>query len=100
MLFPDHVERAYMISHNKNTFFDKEALVEVNRYEAALYTAVEYNQPGCTRYMLQVLGPREPGKHNFITSNNSQERLSACELAKVRGKTTYQYLRIVFVLPV
>ena len=48
----------------------------------------------CTRYMLQVLGPREPGKHNFITSNNSQERLSACELAKVRGKTTYQNLRI------
>ena len=51
--------------------------------------------PGCTRYMLQVLGPREPGKHNFITSNNSQERLSACELAKVRGKATHQHLRIV-----
>ena len=74
-----------MISRNKNIFFDKEALVEANRYEAALYTAVEYNQPGCTQLMLEVLGPREPGKHNFITSNDSQENLSACELAQIRG---------------
>ena len=79
-----------MISRNKNIFFDKEALVEVNRYEAALYTSVEYNQPACTRLMLEVLGPREPGKHNFITTNNSQEKLSACELAKIRGRLQYK----------
>ena len=85
-----------MISRNKNTFFDKEALVEVNRYEAALYTAVEYNHPGCTQLMLNVLGPREPGKHNFITTNNSQEKLSACELAKIRGKV---FVHIVEGLP-
>ena len=74
-----------MISRNKDIFFGREALAEANRYEAALYTAVEYNKPNCVRFMHHVLGPREPGKHNFITANNCQQRLSACELAQVRG---------------
>lgn len=81
----DVVERAYLISHNKSIFFEQEALAEANRYEAALYTAIEYNQPQCVDIMLQHLGNKELGKHNFYTKDTNCEQLTAAELAQVRG---------------
>ncbi len=79
------VDRAYLISRNKNVFFDREAMAEANRYEAALYTAVAYNQPACVRLMLPHLGPRQLRSHDFYTHSNQQQTLSAVELAKARG---------------
>lgn len=81
----DVVDRAYMISRNKDIFFDQEALAEANRYEAALFTSVEYNQPDSVYTMLEYLGPREPGRHSFVVKDNNQKSLSATELAQVRG---------------
>ena len=40
------VDRAYLLSKHKEQFIAQEALAEANRYEAALFTAVQYNQPG------------------------------------------------------
>ena len=82
------VDRAYLISHNKAIFFDQEALAEANRYEAALYTAIEYNQPQCVEIMLQHLGNKELGKHNFYTKDTNREQLTAAELACIRGIQT------------
>ena len=47
--------------------------------------AVEYNQPDCVRVLLDVLGSKEPNKHNFILHSSQQENVSACELAAARG---------------
>ena len=79
------VERAYLISRNKGIFFGQEALAEANRYEAALYTAIEYNHPQCVEVMLHHLGKKELGKHDFFTNDTNNEKLSATELAQVRG---------------
>ncbi|KAK2178292.1 hypothetical protein NP493_549g01033 [Ridgeia piscesae] len=49
----DVVERAYMISYHKAIFFDCNALAEANRYEAALFAAVEYNRPQCVEVMVE-----------------------------------------------
>ena len=35
--------------------------------------------------MLNVLGPKEPNKHDFIIDDSKYENLSALELATVRG---------------
>lgn len=89
----DVVDRAYMISHNKQVFFDGEAMAEANRYEAALYTAVEYNQSECVSLLLTYLGTLEPNKHNFYINDNQRENLSPRELAKIRGHSEcYQLL--------
>ena len=82
----DVVERAYLISHNKRIFFEQEALAEANRYEAALYTAIEYNQPQCVDIMLQHLGNKELGKHSFYTKDTNCEKVTATELAQIRGR--------------
>lgn len=81
----DVVERAYMISKNKNVFFGGEALAEANRYEAALYTAIEYNQPECVQCMCHFLGAKEPGKHLFHVEGGKRAPLNARELAEDRG---------------
>lgn len=83
----DVVERAYMISFHKAVFFDCNALAEANRYEAALFAAVEYNQPRCVEVMVNLLGPRDVYRHNFYISDNQIEQLSAAELAQARGHT-------------
>ena len=67
-------------------FFGQEALAEANRYEAALYTAVEYDNPECVGVMLGYLGGREPSRQVFYTKDTNQESLSAKELADVRGR--------------
>jgi len=74
-----------MISYHKAIFFDCNALAEANRYEAALFAAVEYNRPQCVEVMLNVLGPRDVYRHDFYTSDNQTEQLSAAELARARG---------------
>lgn len=84
--FADVVDRAYMISKNKAVFFNQEALAEANRYEAALYTAIEYNQPRCVEIMMRFLGAKEPGKHLFYTKGDTTESLGAQELADIRGE--------------
>ena len=81
----DVVERAYMISYHKAVFFDCNALAEANRYEAALFAAVEYDRPRCVEVMVNVLGPRDVYRHDFYTSDNQMEQLSAAELAQARG---------------
>ena len=86
-----------MISRNKDIFFGQEALTEANRYEAALFTAVEYDQPECVRLMLGYLGSREPGRHAFLIQGKNQENLSASELAKLRGKVGAGYKNCPFV---
>jgi hypothetical protein len=83
----DVVDRAYLISRNKKLFFDREGLAEANRYEAALYTSVAYNQPACVKLMLSHLGARLPRSHNFYTQANQQETLSPAEFALVKGHT-------------
>lgn len=85
----DVVERAYMISKNKGIFFDQEALVEANRYVAALYTAIVYNQPKCVELMLGRLSLREPAyRHSFYTADGStlEPHLTASDLARSLGK--------------
>lgn len=76
------------MSRNKTDFFERGALAEANRYEAALYTAIEYNMPDCVALLVSKLGPREPSKHNFYVSKPDpiRESLSATELAEIRGK--------------
>ena len=74
-----------MISFHKAAFFDCNALAEANRYEAALFAAVEYNQPQCVKVMVNVLGPRDVYRHSFYVSDNQVKKLSASELAQVRG---------------
>ena len=76
-----------MISKNKDIFFSQEALAEANRYEAALFTAVEYDRPECVRVMLGYLGRKEPPRHCFKVADN-QKSLTAAELAKIRGKSS------------
>ena len=75
-----------MISFHKAIFFDCNALAEANRYEAALFAAVEYNRPQCVKVMVNVLGPRDIYRHSFYTVDNAHtEKLSAAELAQARG---------------
>lgn len=93
--YDDVVDRAYMISKNKKEFFEDGALAEANRYEAALFTAVEYNQPECVALMLSFMGHRDPPAHMFTlerrmsndeASNNGRlDKLNALGLARVRG---------------
>lgn len=88
----DVVERAYMISRNKGIFFDQEALVEANRYVAALYTAVFYNQPKCVELMLGRLSLREPAyKHSFYAADGLtlEPHLTASDLARILGRQLY-----------
>jgi len=83
----DVVERAYLISKNKETFFGPPAaLAEANRYVAALYTAVVYNQPGCVQLMLSHLGRRDPTRNSFITKHDcTTQTLNAIDLAHNLG---------------
>jgi ankyrin repeat protein len=83
----DVVDRAYLISKNKSVFFGQEALAEANRYIAALYTAVIYNQPLCVKLLLGLLRHRDLAQHNFYTDEMILEKLSAIELAKLHGHT-------------
>lgn len=96
MCLLDVVERAYMISKNKGIFFDQEALVEANRYVAALYTAVVYNQPKCVELMLSRLSLREPAyRHSFYTDDDGatlEPHLTASDLARILGKQTYAHI--------
>ena len=79
-----------MISYHKAVFFDCNALAEANRYEAALFAAVEYNRPRCVEVMVNVLGPRDVYRHDFYTSDNQMEQLSAAELAQARGMWSFR----------
>lgn len=87
LVFPDIVERAYLISKNKSMFFDQEALTEANRYVAALYTAIAYNQPRCVEIILAAIGRRDAAKHSFYVSDEPAvlESLEAGELARTLG---------------
>jgi hypothetical protein len=38
------VDRAFLLSSNKTAFFDQRALAEANRYTAAIFTAIVYDQ--------------------------------------------------------
>ncbi|ELU09601.1 hypothetical protein CAPTEDRAFT_229368 [Capitella teleta] len=94
--FEDVVERAYLISKHKKVFFAQDGLAEANRYEAALYTAVEYNQPECLDIMLEILGSREPAPQSFYTQVKSPDakldKFSALQLAEQRGHKKCQEL--------
>jgi hypothetical protein len=83
----DVVDRAYLISKNKETFFGPQAaLAEANRYVAALYTAVVYNQPACVELMLNHVGRGDPARHNFITTHDCHtQTLNAGDLAHSLG---------------
>jgi len=82
----DIVERAYLISRNKSVFFDQEALTEANRYVAALYTAIAYDQPRCVELILAAIGRRDAAKHSFYVSDEPVlESLEAGELARTLG---------------
>jgi len=88
MCFPDIVERAYLISKNKSVFFDQGALTEANRYVAALYTAIAYNQPRCVELILAAVGRRDAVKHSFYVSDEPVlASLEAGELARTLGET-------------
>jgi len=96
ILFTDIVERAYLISRNKSAFFEREALAEANRYVAALFTAVAYNQPNCVRLMLAVVGRREATRNCFDTFSQDgpipvKHTLSVGELAWSLGKGQVYY---------
>jgi len=68
-------------------FFDREALTEANRYVAALYTAIAYNQPRCVELILAAVGQRDAAKHSFYVSDEPVlESLEAGELARTLGK--------------
>ena len=90
---PDIVERAYLISRNKSVFFDGEALAEANRYVAALYTAIAYDQPRCVELVLNVIGRRDATRHSFCTDSTTTDpthrgpvkSLGAGELARSLG---------------
>lgn len=90
----DVVERAYLISKHKDVFFKQDGLAEANRYEAALYTAVEYNQPQCVAVMLTILGTKEPAPQSFYIhkedggkGNGAKlDKFSALQLAQIRGR--------------
>lgn len=85
----DVVDRAYMISKDKKTFFGEQAgMMEANRYVAALYTAIIYNQPECVRIMLKYLGRSDPLRQSFFSPNTrNSEMLNASDLAKSLGHT-------------
>jgi len=85
-LLSDIVERAYLISKNKTVFFDQEALTEANRYIAALYTAIAYDQPRCVEIILAAVRRRDAAKHSFYVSDEPVlESLEAGELARTLG---------------
>ena len=78
-----------MISKNKSIFFTQEALAEINRYEAAFFTAIEYDQPACLDVLIN-LGFREPGTHCFWTNwpegeGAEYDKMTAKQLAKARS---------------
>lgn len=82
----DVVERAYLMSRNKGIFFEQEALIEANRYLAALYTAIVYNHPKCVEVMLSRLGQKDPlSRHSFYTADKTLETLAASDLASHLG---------------
>jgi len=81
----DVVDRAYLLSKHKDQFIAQGAMAEANRYEAALFTAVSYNKPGCVEVLMGKLGLNMIRKHMFQTAENRKETLSASELAKLRG---------------
>lgn len=81
----DVVEQAYLISRNKKLFFEHGALSEAFRLEAALFTAVEYNQPLCVTYLLGVLGVRNVRRHSFIVMGHRRKSMSPLDLAEARG---------------
>lgn len=84
----DAVERAFLLSKNKQAFLNRGALAEANRYEASLYTAAAYNQQGCLRILTEIMSPGfcpEDRRHSFCTEGKKKERLSAPELARRRG---------------
>jgi len=83
----DVVEMAYMISKRKDIFFDRDALTEANRYEAALFTAIAFNQKECVQLMLNYLNPQAIArKHCFMVNDNeNKEMYSALELATAKG---------------
>lgn len=83
----DVVEMAYMISKRKDIFFDRDALTEANRYEAALFTAIAFNQKECVKLMLNYLSPQAIArKHCFMINDNENKAMySALELATAKG---------------
>ena len=83
------MERAYLLSKNKSMFFEQEALTEANRYVAALYTAIAYDQPRCVELILSAIARRDAAKHSFNVSDDEQpvlESLEAGELARTLGE--------------
>ena len=78
---------AYMISKRKDIFFDRDALAEANRYEAALFTAIAFNQKKCVQLMLNYLNPQTIArKHCFMINDNDNKAMySALELANAKG---------------
>jgi hypothetical protein len=84
----DIVERAYLISKNKSVFFGQEALAEANRYVAALYTAIAYNQPRCVELLLNAISRRDAAKHSFYVADApTLQSLEAAKLAHTLGHT-------------
>jgi len=82
----DIVERAYLISKNKSVFFGQEALAEANRYVAALYTAIAYNQPRCVELILSAVSRRDAAPHSFYVADlPTLQNLEAAELAHTLG---------------
>jgi len=70
-------------------FFEQEALTEANRYVAALYTAIAYDQPRCVELILSAIARRDAAKHSFNVSDDEQpvlESLEAGELARTLGE--------------
>lgn len=80
----DIVQRSQLLSRNKDVFFDKGGLAEANRWLAALYTAIEYNQSECLLVLLDLLGSREIDTAAFRTSPTA-EAIRPIELAELRG---------------
>ena len=63
------------------------ALAEANRYLAALYTAVVYDQPACVDVMLRYLGRQDAARHSFFAAEGAtSERLNAGDLANTLGQ--------------
>jgi hypothetical protein len=80
------VDRAFLLSSNKTAFFDQRALAEANRYTAAIFTAIVYDQPRCLECMLSYVKPRDLGQHIFgIPDTTSRMTMDACQLAALLG---------------
>merc|ERR1712168_634126 len=82
----DAVERAFLISKNKSSFFDKFTLMEINRYEAAIFTAIAFGQTECLKILLKFVSISDLHKHFFLRPDGGMELMSATEFAQLKNQ--------------